>query len=36
VKFRNGEFTLVQKTNDFLTDCASRSEDAYFVCHLIL
>jgi hypothetical protein len=26
----------VEKTNDFLTDCASRSEYAYFVCHLIL
>jgi hypothetical protein len=25
----------VEETNDFLTDCTSRSEDAYIICHLI-
>ena len=34
-EFRDGELTLVEETNDFLTDCTSRSEDAYVVCHLI-
>ena len=35
MKFRNGERSLVKKTNDFLTDCAGRTEDTYFICHLI-
>ena len=26
---------VVQKTNEFLTDCAGRSEDTYFICHWI-
>jgi hypothetical protein len=26
----------VEETNDFLTDRTGRSEDAYFICHMIL
>jgi hypothetical protein len=26
----------MEETNDFLTDCTSRSEDTYIICHMIL
>ncbi len=35
-QFRQREIPLVKKTNEFLTDCAGRSEDSDFICHWIL
>ena len=34
-KFRHRKVSLVEETNDFLTDCTSRAEYAYVICHLI-